>query len=156
MSLPERDQYTRTKEQMLAEIQTALGGRAADELVFKQLTTGASHDFQQATDVARKMVCVYGMSDLGMATYGQSYYDFKYSEKTRELIDQEVQKILDTAYEQTKKMLTDHRQDLDKLALTLLERETMFAGEVYELLGITPRADHRLTQKVEEPTTEQT
>lgn len=150
MSLPERDQYTRSKEQMLAEIKTALGGRAADELVFKQLTTGASHDFQQATEIARKMVCVYGMSDLGMVTYGQSYYDFKYSEKTRELIDQEVQKILDTAYEHTKKLLTEHRQDLDKLALTLLERETMFASEVYELLGITPRTDHRLAPKAEE------
>lgn len=149
-SLPERDRYSVNKEQMIARIHILLGGRVAEKLAFNQATTGASQDFKEATDVARKMVCVYGMSNLGIASYGQSYYDFKYSEKTRELIDQEVQKILDTAYGQTKKLLTDHRQDLDKLALTLLERETMFAGEVYELLGITPRADHRLTQKVEE------
>lgn len=145
-SLPERDKYTQTKEQMVAFIQILLGGRVAEELVFNTLTTGAANDFARATDIARKMVCTYGMSDLGTVVYGQSYYDFKYSEKTRELIDQEVQKILDAAYKVTEKLLKNNRKQLDLLASTLLEKETLYAHEVYALLGIQPREDHRLTE----------
>ncbi len=141
-SLPERDTYSITKDQMLAQIKLLLGGRVAEDIVFETVTTGASSDFQRATDIARKMVCCYGMSDLGLVQYGQSYHDFKYSEKTREEIDQEVRKIVDTAYVETNKMLTENRNKLDKLAQELLEKETMYASEVYELLGIESREDH--------------
>lgn len=148
-SLPERDRYTVTKDQMLAELKILVGGRVAEELVFDTVTTGASNDFKHATDIARKMVCYYGMSDLGPVQYGQSYYDFKYSEKTRELIDQEVQKIVQNAYDTTKGLLTENRKKLDQLAQALLEKETMYASEVYGLLNIKPREDHNLL-KVEE------
>jgi ATP-dependent metalloprotease FtsH len=141
-SLPERDTYSITKDQMLAQIKLLLGGRVAEDIVFESVTTGASNDFQRATDIARKMVCYYGMSDLGTVQYGQSYHDFKYSEKTREEIDQEVRKIVDSAYKETTKMLTENRSKLNNLAQELLKKETMYASEVYELLGIEAREDH--------------
>jgi cell division protease FtsH len=144
-SLPERDRYLVTKDQMLAEIKILLGGRAAEDVVFNTVTTGASSDFNRASDMARKMVCQYGMSDLGQVTYGQSYRDFQYSEKTRERIDQEVHAIISHAYEEAKQLLQAHRDKLDTLAKVLLQKETMYASEVYALLGITPREDHALT-----------
>jgi len=143
-SLPERDTYSQTKEQMIAQIKVLLGGRVAEDIVFDTVTTGASSDFKHASDIVRKMVCYYGMSDLGPVRYGQSHYDFKYSEKTREDIDNEVRKIIKSAYDDTKKLLMDDRKKLDKLAQALLDKETMYAGEVYELLGIEPREDHKL------------
>jgi cell division protease FtsH len=143
-SLPERDRYSYSREYMLAQIQLLLGGRAAEDLVFNQLTTGAANDFKHDTEIARKMVCVYGMSDLGQVMYNPS--DFNYSEKTRERIDQEVQKIIDSAYATAKELLQKSREKLDKLAQTLLERETLYAQDVYQLLDITPRVDHRLGQ----------
>ncbi len=92
------------------------------------------------------------MSDLGTVVYGQSYYDFQPSEKTRAQIDEEVQKILNAAYDDTKKLLQKNRKQLDVLATTLLEKETLYAHEVYELLGITPREDHRLTETPKDQT----
>ncbi len=145
--LPERDKYVETKEHMISEIMAALGGRVAEELVYGSLTTGAYGDFKRATDLARKMVCEYGMSDLGTVIYGQSYDDFKYSEKTREKIDTEVQKIVDDAYAKTKQLLQDNRVKLDLLAKTLLEKETMYASEVYALLGMPVREDHRWVEE---------
>ena len=142
-SLPERDKYTSTKSEMLASIMIALGGRVAEEIVFGKLTTGASSDFKMATDMARNMVCYYGMSDLGIAVYRQGSTDFDYSQKTAEKIDEEVNKILNDCYKKTKEILEKNRYKLDMLAETLLEKETMFASEVYELLGIEPRIEHK-------------
>lgn len=142
-SLPERDKYTNTKKEMLASIMVALGGRVAEDIVFNKLTTGASSDFKAATDMARNMVCYYGMSDLGIAVYRQGSTDFEYSQKTAEKIDEEVNKILNDCYKKTKDMLEANRSKLDLLAETLLEKETMFAGEVYGLLGIEPRVEHK-------------
>ena len=121
-----------------------LGGRAAEELVFEQQTTGASSDLQRATQLVRSMVCDFGMSDLGSATYSQERDAFGYSQKTAELIDKEVQKLLAGSYKDTLKKLKDNKDKLEKLALKLLEKETLYAGEVYELLDITPREDHKL------------
>lgn len=144
--LPEREKYTTTKEEMLSDIMSALGGRAAEELVFKQLTTGAYSDFQAATRVVRNMVCHYGMSDeLGPIIYGQGQQDYVYSQKTAETIDQEVRKIANDCYKKTCALLENNRDKLDLLAQTLLEKETMYAGEIYELLGIEPRAEHRFS-----------
>lgn len=141
--LPEKDRYIENKDQLIAEIMAMFGGRVADELASHKLTSGASLDFKQATDVARKMVCMYAMSpELASIAYDPAQYE-SYSEKTREKIDQEVQKILDKAYADTKKMVTDNRDKLDALAALLLEKETLFADDVYALLGITPRQDHR-------------
>jgi len=144
-SLPEREKYIRSKDEMIADVMMYLGGRAAEELVFGSLMTGAYSDFRAATSIVRHMVCSYGMSDLGLAVYGQSHTDFDYSEKTAEQIDAEVAKILDECYKNTKKLLTKNRDKLDTLADDLLEKETLYAGDIYKLLDIEPREDHKLT-----------
>ncbi|MFA5999131.1 MAG: ATP-dependent zinc metalloprotease FtsH [Candidatus Babeliales bacterium] len=144
--LPEREKYSRNKEELLATIAAALAGRAAEELVFNELSTGAYSDFKAATEVARSMVCLYGMTDeLGKRVYLDTY-DSKggYSQKTFEKIDEEITKILNDQYAIAMKMLIDNRDKLNLLAETLLDKETMYAAEVYELLGIEPRADLRL------------
>jgi len=146
--LPEREKYLRNKEEMLASIASALGGRAAEELVFNEITTGASSDFKAATDIARSMVCYYGMSEaLGKRVYVDSY-DTKggYSEKTYELIDSEITRILNEQYDVAMELLRTNRDMLDKLAYALLDKETLYAADVYELLGIAPRSDHRLVK----------
>ena len=140
--LPEKEKYITSKEEMLASIDAALGGRAAEELVFGKLTTGAYSDFKAATDIARKMVCHYGMSELGPVIYGQQSGDFPYSQATAEKIDYEVKKLLDESHKKALDLLKTNRDKLDLLSNTLLEKETMFAGEIYQLLGIEPRTEH--------------
>lgn len=139
--LPEREKYLSSKEEMLAQIMLSLAGRIAEELVFNTQSTGASGDFKSATDIARRMVCVYGMSDtLGPVIYGQSTYgEQKYSEETAHKIDLEVQRIIQTCYDRTKELINKHRDKLDKLAALLVEKETVQADEVYACLGIEPR-----------------
>lgn len=140
--LPEREKYTTTKDEMLAEVQSCLGGRAAEELVFNKLTTGAYSDFKKATEIVKRMVCFYGMSEkLGPVIYSK---EGEYSQKTSEKIDEEIHSILDEMYKKAMKLLIDNRDKLDKLSEALLEKETMFAAEIYELLNITPRADFKL------------
>lgn len=144
--MPEREKYNRTKEELLANIATALGGRAAEEIKFNMLSTGAYSDFKAATDTARSMVCHYGMTDaLGKRVYLDTY-DTKggYSQKTFEKIDNEITRILDEQYDRVMKLLKDNDDKLEKLSLALLDKETMYASEIYELLGIEPREDHRL------------
>jgi len=146
-SLPEREKYTSTKEEMLAQVQSALGGRIAEEIVFNKMTTGAYSDFKAATEIVRRMVCHYGMSEkLGSAVYARSSYgELEYSEKTAELIDEEIRAILDLCYKKAFEIISANRDKLDKLANSLLEKETMYASEIYELLGIEPRKDFKLT-----------
>jgi cell division protease FtsH len=144
--LPEREKHTSTKSEMLASIASALGGRAAEELVFESATTGAYSDFQVASQIARAMVCNYGMSlEIGPIVYGQSNQDFVYSQKTAEQLDTEVKNIIDTCYKQACDLLRANRDKLDALSLALLEKETMYAGEIYTLLGIESRAEHKLS-----------
>ena len=144
-ALPERERYTQTKDEMLVNIMAALGGRAAEELVFQIFGTGAYSDFQAATDIARKMCCLYGMSKrLGLVVYKQNQGDFVYSQKTAELIDEEVQTLLETKYTETVNLLKENREKLNILAEALLEKETMYASEIYPLLGIEPRQDFKL------------
>ncbi len=143
-SMPEREKYNSTKEEILATVQSALGGRAAEELVFNKLTTGAYSDFQKATHIVRNMVCHYGMSDeLGPIVYGQTNQDYEYSQKTAEKIDAEVKRITDECYKDAYKLLKDNKDKLDALANALLDKETMYAGEIYELLNIEPREEHK-------------
>ncbi|MCX5923549.1 MAG: ATP-dependent zinc metalloprotease FtsH [Candidatus Dependentiae bacterium] len=144
--LPEREKYSRNKEEMLATVAAALAGRAAEELVFNELSTGAYSDFKAATETARSMVCYYGMTDaLGKRVYLDTY-DTKggYSQKTFEKIDDEITRILDEQYAFVMQLLKDNRDKLDLLAQALLEKETLYASDVYELLGIEPREDLRL------------
>jgi cell division protease FtsH len=144
--LPEREKYITSKEEMEASVMSALGGRVAEEIVFNKLTTGAYSDFQTANRLTRNMVCQYGMStELGTIIYSQQHGDFEYSQKTAEKIDAEVQRLTALYHDQTRTLLESNRDKLELLANALIEKETMHADEIYELLGITPRQAHKLT-----------
>jgi cell division protease FtsH len=147
-SLPDRDRVARSKQEYIADIMIAMGGRAAEDLVFNSISSGAANDFSKATESARTMVCVLGMTDeLGPVSYDQS--SFKYSQKTAEKIDDTVRSILVEAYAKAKQMLQENRDKLEKLALALLERETMYADEIYVLLGMEPRESFRWTKNTD-------
>ncbi len=144
-SLPERDKYGKSKEEMLAELMVCLGGRVAEELMLSLVGTGAHNDFEQATELAHKMVRHYGMSDaLGHVIYANSHAKL-YSEKTAAIIDDEVRSLIQTSYEKTKELLSKHVDKLAQLAQALVERETLDAEQVYELLGMTPRPQLKLS-----------
>jgi cell division protease FtsH len=136
LPLPDEDIFGRSKEYFEDTIAAALGGRAAEEIVFNQFTTGASNDLQRVTSMARAMVTQYGMSDaLGPRTFGsgtgmvflgrEMAEQRDYSEQAAEEIDSEVRRILQTAYGRAKEVLTEHRDKLDKLVTILLEQETL-------------------------------
>ena len=134
MPLPEKDEMFNTKGRMLQEIIVDLGGRVAEELVFDDITTGASQDIKQATQMARSMVTKYGMSDnVGLICYNNDDEEVfigrdlahtrSYSESVAAQIDAEVKKIIDDAYAKARKMISDNRAVLDKCADLLLEKE---------------------------------
>ena len=134
-----------TKQDMLDDIASSLGGRVAEELVFGDVTTGASSDLNHATDVARAMVCDYGMSDrLGMVRLGRRHgnpflgrdlmEDRDYSEEIARAIDEEVRAIIDQGYERARRILTDNREKMDEIAEILLEKETLTREEFLSLL----------------------
>lgn len=146
-AMPDREKHNQTKDEMLALVQSALGGRIAEEIEFGVLSTGAMSDFKSATDIVRSMVCRYGMSEnLGPIIYSQRHGDFTYSERTAQRIDDEVISIMNACYATARTMLVEHRDKLEKLAYTLLEKETMYASEIYELLGIESREDHKFVE----------
>ncbi len=138
MHLPEEEKYLHTAQELLVELRTLVGGRAAEQIVFGVQTTGASNDIQRATALARNMVTLYGMSEsLGLmapATVqnqyleGQSYLDC--SQETAAAVDKEVQAILSREYEKTKQLLTEHRELLDEVSLYLLNKETITGDEL--------------------------
>jgi len=141
---PERDRYNETRTRLLSVLSTMLGGRAAEETVFNELTVGASDDIDKATALARKMVTEYGMSSLGPISYdGQEgrfwlAKDFTqgpaYSDDMAAKIDAEVKVIMDSAYETAKRILVEKRKYLDKVANVLLEKETIRSDEYLELI----------------------
>jgi len=144
---PEQDRYTLTRDRMLAQIIVALGGRAAEEIIFKQLSTGAHNDLTQVSQIARNMVTQYGMSDkLGHLTYGirheqiflgrDIHEEKNYSDETARLIDEEVKRIVDESYKKAKKILTERKDKLILLAERLLEKEVLDDKEVKEIVGI--------------------
>lgn len=142
-AIPEHDILSKTKKEILANIKVCMGGRVAEELIFGEPSTGAHDDFKQATKEAHNIVRYYGMTDeLGPVIYDKSHY--AYSEKTAERIDVAVQTILQESFNQVMHLLKEHHDKLEILAKTLLEKETLEAYEVYELLGIEPRKSHRL------------
>ncbi|HLG34424.1 MAG TPA: ATP-dependent zinc metalloprotease FtsH [Bacteroidia bacterium] len=142
--LPEERQIT-TREQMIDEICAALGGRAAEEIVFGAISTGALSDLEKITKQAYAMVSIYGLNDrIGNISFydstgGQDYtFNKPYSEKTAEIIDEEVKKMIDLAYERTKKLLQDNKTKLDLLAKRLLEKEVLFKEDLEEIFGKRP------------------
>ncbi|MBM3887091.1 ATP-dependent zinc metalloprotease FtsH, partial [Candidatus Dependentiae bacterium] len=153
-SLPERDKTSQTKTELTSRIIVALGGLLAEKLIFNEQTTGVSNDLEKASAIARNMVKSFGMSPLGPIDYetssehpylGRDIQSGKeFSEKTAERIDVEVEKIINDCYDQGLRLLVENREKLDLFAHTLLEKETLHAAEVYELLGIPPRETHSL------------
>ena len=157
-SLPETDRYGHTKEFLLGRLSIAFGGRVAEELVFGQdkITTGAGSDIQFATNVARQMVTVYGMSEkVGMMAVGDKEQEIflgrefsqkrEISERTQRMVDEEVKRLLDEAHSHARDLLTAHRELLDRIALALLERETLDSEDVLILLRgekLPPRIEH--------------
>lgn len=142
--LPEERSIT-TKEQLLDEMASALGGRAAEEITFGKISSGAQNDLEKVTKQAYAMVSIFGMSEkVGNISYydstGQSDYSFTkpYSEKTAELIDEEVKILIDSQYKRAKQVLQDNKEGHTKLANLLLEREVIFSEDLEEIFGKRP------------------
>ena len=145
MLLPEEDRHSHNKRGLLGQIAMTMGGRAAEHLVFKRFTTGASDDLKRATELARKMVCQWGMSEkLGPLTYtedaghvflGRDLQQHKeFSNESMRMIDEEVLDILNSSYERAKKILKTNRKVLESLAKTLLEKETIDGDQVLQAM----------------------
>ena len=141
--LPEERQIT-TKEQMLDEMCAILGGRAAEELFTGHISTGAMNDLERVTKQAYGMIAYAGMSDKlpNLCYYNNSEYSFQrpYSERTAELIDNEVKELINTQYERAKQLLTQHKEGHAALAKLLIEREVIFADDVEIIFGKRPWA----------------
>ena len=142
---PERDRYNETKTRLASIISTMLGGRAAEEIVFGELTVGASDDIGKATGIARKMVAEWGMSSLGPVSYDLGGGQFwlargieegsKVSEEMAAKIDAEVEKLIHNAYTHAKEIIETHREKLDMVAVKLLEKETIDGEEFRSLMA---------------------
>ena len=138
MQMPEEEKFLNTKDELMTELRTLLGGRAAEQVVFGVQTTGAANDISRATDLARKMVTQFGMSDkfglMALATVqneyleGQSYMDC--AQTTAAEVDKEVQELLSSCYERAKEVLRENRGLLDEIALYLLTKETITGDEL--------------------------
>jgi AFG3 family protein len=138
-----KEQYLYNTDQLMDQICMTLGGRASEEIFFGKISTGASNDLQQISKIAYSMVTVYGMnSKLGNISYydpaQENYFTKPYSEETGKLIDEEVRKLIEGAYERTVKLLTDKRGDVEKLAKELLKKEVLFQSDVEALIGKRP------------------
>src|SRR5579883_1352804 len=147
-SLPEDDRHSQTREELLAAITMAMGGRLAEEIRFGDVTTGASNDFEKATELARRMVTQYGMSELGPIQFGRGAHqvflgrDFgeerNYSEEVASKIDSQVRKIIESCYDNGKRLLEEHWDKVERMVASLLEYETVEAEEVGAILAGRP------------------
>lgn len=141
MQVPEEEKYLNTKSELDAMIVECLGGRAAEEIVFGNVTTGASNDIEKATKIVRAMITQYGMSEkfglMGLATQENQYLDGRVvlncGDATATEIDHEVMRVLKEAYETAKRMLAANRDTMDKIAAHLIEKETITGKEFMEI-----------------------
>ncbi|MCA1902831.1 MAG: ATP-dependent zinc metalloprotease FtsH [Candidatus Hydrogenedens sp.] len=142
--LPEEDRHNLTKKWCLATIRVTMGGRAAEEIVFNEFTSGCANDLQQATRLAHSMVCEWGMSSLGPIAFGKNEEVFlgrdfvrmrEFSEETAAAVDREVHTILEDAYRDTKALLEKHKDILDALAKALYDKETLESDEIDEIIS---------------------
>jgi len=152
MQLPEQDRYSMDRNHMLNMIAVLFGGRIAEEIFMNQMTTGASNDFERATEIARNMVTRYGMSDeLGPMVYGENEGEIflgrsvttqkNVSESTMQKVDEEIRKIIDGQYAVARKLLEDNRDKVEAMAKALLELETIDAEQIDDIMaGRPPRA----------------
>ena len=149
MRLPIEDRYLVGREQLLEDITAALGGRAAEEMVFGDITTGESDDLVIATGIARRMVAEFGMSDeVGPVSLIRHQHppflgrdimeDRTYSERMAESVDREVRRIIDECYQRAKQILDEHREEMERVVNVLLEKETLERTQFRELMGLPP------------------
>jgi cell division protease FtsH len=147
--LPEKDRYGLSKEQMLAQIALAFGGRIAEEVFLNQQTTGARQDFEQATSIAREMVTRYGMSDeMGPMVYGENEGEVflgrsitthkNVSEATLQKVDQEIRRIIDQQYKLARRIIEENKDKVEAMARALLEWETLDADQVNDIMAGKP------------------
>jgi cell division protease FtsH len=151
MQLPAEDKYSHTKEYLESTITVMMGGRIAEEKFLGHMTTGAGNDIEKATDIARKMVCEWGMSELGPLTFGKVEgeiflgRDFgrtqDYSEETANQIDAEVKRIVTAAYHRAEKIINENEKVMHRLARTLLEKEVLDGEEVLQIIAEETGAD---------------
>ena len=154
MHLPTQDKYLTTKNELLDDIAGLLGGRVAEEMVFNEISTGASNDLESAPELVRSMVCEYGMSDtIGPLTLGKRHAnpflgrdimeDRNYSEEIAMSIDKEIRSTMEQAYERAKGLLTQNREKMDMIVKVLLEKETLEREEFKALMeGASLPAQH--------------
>jgi len=157
--LPLDDRYTYSKVYLEAQLSVYMAGRVAEQMFLDKTTTGAANDFEKATEIARKMVCQYGMSDLGPLTFGERddliflgrdlAMNKNFSEKTAERIDDEVKKIITKNYDRAKDLVEKNKEKLVKIAEALLEKEVLSSEEIEEI--ITGKKPLKKEAKVEEP-----
>tara|TARA_R110002049_G_scaffold298365_3_gene488054 strand:- start:4631 stop:5071 length:441 start_codon:yes stop_codon:yes gene_type:complete len=143
--MPLEDRYLMSKSELLGKVKGLLGGRAAEEIVFGDITTGASNDLERVSKLVRNMITVYGMSEKlpnislvqqsGYGFLGNDAYQEKRSEKLEQLIDDEVQRIIEQCYNETKKILLEKRELLEVMSKTLLEKEVIGRNEIHKILG---------------------
>ena len=147
LQLPEKDKYLQKKSELMNRISSLLGGRAAEEVLIREISTGAANDLEKATDIARKMVRAYGMSDkLGPLTFGKENEliflgkelgeERNYSEKTADLIDAEVKKIVESCYEKAKRVIKNRIKVTQLIAETLKDKETLQGEELKKFLDM--------------------
>jgi cell division protease FtsH len=143
--LPTEEKHNYTKEQIESRIAVCMGGRIAEDIVFKEISTGAQNDIEQATEMARKMVCEWGMSEaLGPLTYGKKEEQVflgkefnrhqDYSEDTALKIDAEIKRIVSEQYDRAEKVLVDNKRFLEKIADALLEHEVLDGEQIRQIL----------------------
>jgi cell division protease FtsH len=132
--LPLEERYLHTKEELLDVMKVALGGRAAEEIVFGRVTNGASNDLEKVTDIARSMVFEFGMSEVAPSRTMRAD-NYALSEETKRMRDSEQARLTDNAYEEAKRLLVKHRSSLDRLAGALIEKETLSREELLLMLG---------------------
>lgn len=144
-----KEQYLYNTDQLMDQICMTLGGRAAEDIFFNKISTGASNDLQQVTKTAYSMITVYGMNEkVGYVSFydpaQENMFTKPYSEETGKMIDEEVRKLIDNAYTKTKELLTEKKWAVEKLAKALLEKEVLFKGDVELLIGKRPYEPKRL------------
>ncbi|HUE56698.1 MAG TPA: ATP-dependent zinc metalloprotease FtsH [Candidatus Udaeobacter sp.] len=161
MQLPEDDKHTYTREYLEAMLAVLMGGRSAEEIFLGHITTGAGNDIERATEIARNMVCEWGMSSLGPLAFGKKEEAIflgreitqhrDYSEDTAIQIDKEVKRIVNGGYESAKNLLSNHRETLERIAQALLEREVIDANEVKMLMEGKPLPEKPRTPPPQAP-----
>jgi cell division protease FtsH len=141
LNMPAEERYLHTKEELVDMMKVFLAGRAAEQVVFGRVTNGAANDLEKATELARSMVFEFGMSET-VTSRTMRADNYALSEETKRLRDGEQGRLTDDAYTEAVRLLTKHRAALDRIAQTLLQRETLTGAELVEMLGSVPRESH--------------